>query len=347
MNITLSRVRVAVTVLAMAVPQSGFARPQQQEITLSAFTTGANWPLYIAKEAGYYEKYGLKVRLAFGIQPAPMAMLISDEAKVTISTLDQALLASAKDPSLVAIGTLCKKSLYALIVPRNVANVRDLKGKRIGVSQLSDSSYTYAVKILQSYGLSPREIEWVVIGTNARAAALTSGRVDATMLTAPTYFRLEEAGYKSLANISDFENIYTPTVNLVKRTSVIANPTLPEQLTKAHAEAIKRFYEDKAFAVQAYLAYDKQEPADIERLYDLYAKSNSFERIPYVPTMAVRYTINNQADLSISRQLKTFDFRTVFDNTTIDRMVRGHFFENLFGPSIKSEQELRQREAFR
>ena len=50
---------------------------------------------------------------------------------------------------------------------------------------------------------------------------------------------------------------------------------MPELIIKAQAEAIKRFYDDKAFAVKAYIAYDKQDPADIGRIYDMIAKANA------------------------------------------------------------------------
>ena len=43
-----------------------------QKITINYPTrSGASWPLYIAKEGGYYQKYGLDVDLVFaGIRPA-------------------------------------------------------------------------------------------------------------------------------------------------------------------------------------------------------------------------------------------------------------------------------------
>src|SRR5262249_20995508 len=43
-------------------------QPKLQKITISYPTrTGQVWPLYLAKEGGYYEKYGFDVNLAFGI----------------------------------------------------------------------------------------------------------------------------------------------------------------------------------------------------------------------------------------------------------------------------------------
>ena len=125
-----------------------------------------------------------------------------------------------------------------------------------------------------------------------------SGRVDATMLTAPIYFKLEQEGFKDLGNISDHDDIYAPSVYLFKKATVTANPKLAESLMKAHAEAIKRFYDDKAFAVKAYMVYDKQDQADVERVYDAYAKVNNYER--YLISRPPR-----SSTCSITRPMKT------------------------------------------
>src|SRR4029077_13323267 len=184
-------------------------------------------------------------------------MIVSGEAQMTNYPLEQAMLAASKDASLAILGSPFRKSLFALMAAKNLASVRDLKGKRFGVSQLGDAPYNYAVGLLAKFGMTARDVEWVPIGTdvNGRAAALVSGRVEATMITAPVYFRLEAQGFKSLANTSDYDDIYAPTVYLFKKSAIAANPKLPELLIKAQAEAIKRFYEDKSFAMAAYMKY--------------------------------------------------------------------------------------------
>src|SRR5207249_7116488 len=118
-------------------------------------------------------------------------------------------------------------------------------------------------------------------------------------------------------------------------------------LIKAHAEAIKRFYEDKAFAVKAYLAYDKQEQADVERVYDRYNKSNTYERVPYVLAPALQYILDHPADEQVAAQMKKYDFRKVIDNSIVARLVREGFFEGLFGNEIKAEEERKAKLAFR
>jgi ABC-type nitrate/sulfonate/bicarbonate transport system substrate-binding protein len=337
--------------LAPLIFSSVFAQTTHLEkVTINYATrTGTTWPLYIAKQAGYFQKYGLDANLVFGVHPAGIAMVVSGEAAMTNYPLEQAMIAASRDGSLAIAGSPYRKSLFALMAGKDTASVPELKGKRVGVSQIGDAPYNYAVGLLAKFGLTPRDVEWIPIGTdvNGRAAALASGRVDATMLTAPVYFRLEENGFKSLANTSDYEDIYAPTVYLFKKSLVASNPRLVESLIKAHTEAIRRFYEDKPFALRAYLKYMPDEAADLERVYDRYAKTNTFERVPYVPTAAVRYMIDHPVDEQVARQLRAFDFRTVVDNATVDRLVEEGFFEKLFGPGIKQEEDRKRKQAFR
>jgi ABC-type nitrate/sulfonate/bicarbonate transport system substrate-binding protein len=325
----------------------GAQQPQKIKINYPA-RTGTTWPLYIAKDGGYYAKYGLDVDLVFGVHPAGIAMLVNGEAVMTNYPLEQAMQAASKDGSLVAYASSFRKSLFALM-SNTVKSVNDLKGKRIAVSQIGDAPYNYTVGILTKHGLRARDVQWVTVGTdvNGRVAALMAGRVDASMITAPVYFKLESIGYKSLANISDYDDIYTPTVFLFKKTTVAANPKLPELLIQAHAEAIKRLYDDKAFAVKTYLAYNKEDPADVEKVYDRYTSSNVYERVPYILAPAVKYVLDHPADDQAGAQMTRFDFRTVLDNSIVERLVKEGFFEKVFGPGIKTEEERKAKIVFR
>jgi ABC-type nitrate/sulfonate/bicarbonate transport system substrate-binding protein len=321
--------------------------PQRIKINYPA-RTGTSWPLYIAKDGGYYAKYGLDVDLVFGVHPAGIAMVVSGEAVMTNYPLEQAMQASSKDGSLIAYASSFKKSLFALMT-KNSASVRDLKGKRIAVSQIGDAPYNYAVAILAKHGLSPRDVQWLSVGTdvNGRVAALVGERADASMITAPVYFKLEQQGYKSLGNISDFDDIYAPTVFLFKKSAATANPRLPELLIRAHAEAIRRFYADKAFAMKTYLGYNKEDPADVEKVYELYRSGNVYERVPYILKPAVQYVIEHPPDEQTGAQMKKFDFRSVLDNGIVDRLVKEGFFEKVFGPGIAAEQERKAKLAYR
>jgi ABC-type nitrate/sulfonate/bicarbonate transport system substrate-binding protein len=333
-------------IAALLIANGSFA----ENITINyAAKTGTSWPLYIAKEGGYFEKYGLSAKLVFAVHPAGVAMVVAEDAQMTNYPLEQAMLASSKDGSLEAIGSGYSKSSFAMMANKKFASIRDLKGKRIGVSQIGDAPYNYSVSLLARVGLTPRDVQWVAVGTdsNGRAAALIGDRVDATMIPAPVWFKVEAQGFKSLANTSDYDDIYAPTVNLFKKSVIAANPKLPELMIKIQAEAIKRFYDDKAFAVKAYLAYDKQDVADVERVYDLYKNANTYERVPYIAAKAEQYVIDHPPDEQSGAQIKSFDFHKVIDNAPVERLVKEGFFEQLFGPGIKAEEDRKAKLAFR
>jgi len=320
---------------------------QPREITIVGPNTPFMWPIYIAKEAGYYEKYGLDVKLVFANHPADIAMLVSGEAQVNANTLQQALELSPKTSSLIMFPSPLNKWLFALVARKEIKSVGDLRGKRIGVTQIGGSTYAYAVRLLAEFGFTPDQVDWVSLGSTARAAALVSGRIDATMLSAPLYFALENDGYKTLANINDYDDIQTPNILLFTKDTVTKNPQLPRLLIKANAEAVKRFYADKDFAIRTYLLYDKQATGGLEKVYETYSKNGAFERIPYIMADSVRYMIENAIDRNTANQMRSFDFHSVIDNKVIDRLVREGFFENLFGSEVRLEEEHKAALAFR
>ncbi|MBV9746117.1 MAG: ABC transporter substrate-binding protein [Acidobacteriia bacterium] len=321
-----------------------------QKITINFPTrSGASWPMYLAKEGGYYQKYGYDVTLQFGAHPAGIAMLVSGEAAMTNYSMEQALQAASKDGTLVMMGSSLNKGAFAMMAAKNIAKGSDLKGKRFAVSQIGDAPYNYAIAMLAHFGLSSRDVQWIPVGTDAsgRAAALMGGRAEATLLTAPQYFKVEEAGYKLLANMADFSDVYASTVYLFKKATLQSNSKLAESLIKAHAEAIKRYYDDKPAAVKAYMAYDPgASQADVERIYDIQAKGQMLERIPYVLANAVK-SILNQADSEAATRIRDYDFHNVIDNSLVDRLVKEGYFEKLFGAGIKAEEERKAKEAFR
>lgn len=337
--------------MAIVVLVPPFIAQGQLQKTAINFPTrsGASWPMFIAKAGGYYEKYGLDVNLAFGSATIGVAMITSGEAAMTNSSMEQALQAASRDPSaLVLLGSSLNKGMFALMAPAAAKNAKDLKGKRVAVSQIGDAPYNYSVALLAKFGLSARDVQWIPVGTdaNARAVALTSGRADATLLTAPSYFPLEKQGYKTLANMADYNDIYASTVYLFTRKTITANPKIAEALIKAHAEAIKRFYDDKAFAVKAYQTQDKQTDEDVGRIYDMMAKGNQLERVPYVLTGAIK-SITDQANSETATQLKAFDPHKVVDNSVVDKLVKEGFFEKTFGPGIKAEEDRKSKAAYR
>jgi ABC-type nitrate/sulfonate/bicarbonate transport system substrate-binding protein len=320
------------------------AQPLQKTVAMVGARSGASWPLWIAKDARLYAKYGLDVELVYAVHPGPIAAIVSGHAAMTSSGSDPALLAAAKDPSLVVLGGFMNKGSFAMIGSRTASDMKQLGGKKIGIGRVGDPPYHMAVSLLKKYGMTARDVQWVSIGVDAtaRAAALQSGQVDAALITAPAYFRLQTAGLPVLALLFDHEDIYVSTYYLFRREALSKERATALAFIKAHTEAIKRFYDDKTIAAEIMIKYGgAKNTEDAHRVYDLFKKARVLEPIPYALKASVEAVVERQA-----QDLKGVDLAKVIDNSLIDQLVNEKYFEAVFGPSIRDEQRRKQAQAF-
>ena len=119
-NVTRRRVVLLAAAVVLAA-LGGWPRAQApQKVTINYPTrSGASWPMYIAKEGGYYQKYGLDVDLQFGVHPAGIAMLTSGQAVMVNHSLEQGMVASSKDAAnFQLMGSSSNKGLFALIAEK-------------------------------------------------------------------------------------------------------------------------------------------------------------------------------------------------------------------------------------
>jgi ABC-type nitrate/sulfonate/bicarbonate transport system substrate-binding protein len=320
------------------------AQPLQKTVAMIGARSGASWPLWIAKDARLYDKYGLDVELVYAVHPAPIVAVITGQAAMTSSGSDPALLAAAKDRSLIVLGGFMNKGSFAMIGSKTATDMKQLAGKKIGVGRVGDPPYHMAVSLLRKHGYTPRDVQWVSIGVDAatRAAALQSGQIDAALITAPAYFRLQAAGLPVLAVLMDYDDIYISTYYLFRRDALTKERPAALAFIKAHAEAIKRFYDDKAFATDIMIKYGgTRNTEDAGRVYDLYKKARVLEPIPYALKGSVDAVVERQ-----DQELKGVDLSKVIDNSLVDQLVKEKYFESVFGPSIRQEQQRRQTQAF-
>ncbi len=348
-----SRLKFALMIASSLVAFSCASKEEPAEVRKIVINypnkSGSQWPLYLAKETGAYAKYGLDVQLEFVAFPGNIAALVSGQSQMVNTSLEQDMQAASKDGSMSLIGSSLNRGTFALIANKNIKTVEQLKGKKIAVTQIGDAPYGYVVSILAKAGLKDRDVEWIPVGgpVSGRAAALTSGRADATILTAPSYFKLETEGYNTLVNLAERDDIFASTAFLVAKKDLQADTKLAEALVKAHADAIKTFYGDKAAAIAAYRKFDPDiSPEDADRTYELYAKPQAFERVPYVLKGAVESVLAQQNDPQLAERMKSYDWKQVIDNSVVDKLVAENFFVQLFGDSVKAEQERKASLAF-
>jgi hypothetical protein len=59
------------------------------------------------------------------------------------------------------------------------------------------------------------------------------------------------------------------------------------------------------------------------------------------------FVLAHPPDPQAASAWKSFNFKTIVDNTIVERLVKEGYFEKLFGPSVKAEQDRKAKLAYR
>jgi len=308
--------------------------------------SAANWPMWIASEAGYFKEFGLDVKLVHGLHPASMAALVGGESQFTVYGLEQILTAVARQPSLVVPASYLNRGAMSMIASKNVKSVADLKGKRIGVGRIGDPLYTHTTEMLARVGIAPNQVTWVSSGTDSavRAPMLLNGQLDASLMVAPSYFRLLETD--DLHELENLINRPSAISNVIafRKAAIASMPQLPEAVIRASSMGVKRLYEDREFSIATFRSFNRQaQEKDVTKLWEMYTGAQSFNRIPVVRKPVLDVSINRVAtDIPAIRNVPTSQY---IDNSIVRRLISEGFYEQLYGQDIKAEQAIALQDA--
>lgn len=297
------------------------------------------WPLWIAQHTGIFKRNGLEIDLKFAVHPGGLAAMVGGEAQFTVYNVEQLLIAAARETTMTMMGSYLNRGAFGMIARKDIRTLKDLRGKRIGVGRVGDPPYVYTVELLNKVGLASTHVQWVNTGadSNTRAAMLLNGQIDAALLVSPSYFRLLETGnFNELVNLLN-SDINISTALVFSKRAIAASPTLPEQVLKATSEAVKVLYEDKATAISAFRAFEKQATeSDVQRAWDMYVKSNAFDRIPLVRSSAIKINSDRIADEVPA--IRKLNVAQAVDNSVVRKLISEGYFQKLYGSEIKSTE---------
>ena len=196
-------------------------------------------PLWIAKEQGFFAKYGVPSDVIF-IRQAPtlVAALTSGDIQIGYTGGTAVLGAAAGGADLKILAAFTNRVTYDLVVRPGIKSPEDLRGKLFGVQSLGGTVWMGAILGLEHLGLDPNSVKFVAAGDQSvLAQALMVGTIDATVLDGVMSRTLREKGFPVLAELGKF-NIPISSVGIVARASFIQkNPQIVENLLKALLEA--------------------------------------------------------------------------------------------------------------
>ncbi len=189
--------RLVAAVLLCGMIASPFADAKAQALKKisdgQVSRTAPNWPGFIAAEKGFYRREGVELETVYvGNVANTVQQLVAGSFDVASSTFDTAIRAIANGGNAVMIGGAVTKYPYSIMTAPNVTTAADMKGKRVILPFPKDLLTIVWNRWLTEKGMRPEDVEQVYAGaTPNRLAALSSGTVQAALLTQPFDFRAE------------------------------------------------------------------------------------------------------------------------------------------------------------
>ena len=188
----------AAAAAATSFAPSVFAAGKSVKIAVGGKALYYYLPISIAESLGYFKDEGLDVEIIdFQGGSKSLQAVVGGSADVVSGAFEHTLAMQARGQSLQAFvlqgrAPQCVFAVSKKTMP-DYKDLKDLKGKKIGVTAPGSSSHAIAIFILSTAGLKPSDVSFIGVGSSSAAvAAMRSGQIDAFVNLDPVIATLEK-----------------------------------------------------------------------------------------------------------------------------------------------------------
>jgi NitT/TauT family transport system substrate-binding protein len=199
----LKRTAVALGALVLA---TGWASAQKVTVAVGGAACLCYLPTVLAEQLGEFKKAGVQVELInFKGGSQALTAVLGGSADVVSGYFDHCVNLAAKNQALQAFVVYDRYPGFALVVSpkQKITSIKELAGKKIGVSAPGSSTDFFLKYILAKNGIDPNSVAVIGVGLEAAAvAAMEQGSVDAAIMLDPA-ITLLQSKFKDLKILSD------------------------------------------------------------------------------------------------------------------------------------------------
>jgi ABC-type nitrate/sulfonate/bicarbonate transport system substrate-binding protein len=191
-----------VIALAALTHRQATAQVPAERISISypsVSSTGGVVP-WIAKEREFFAANGLHAELIYTSGALSMQALIGGSVELVLGSIFDPLSAIAGGGDVVVIGSFNNSAPYVMAARPDIREVKDLRGRKVGVRSLTGPATATTQFILEENGLDPKgDVQILRVGgTAVRLAALKEGQIDAALIDEAVAHQAKQMGLNIL-----------------------------------------------------------------------------------------------------------------------------------------------------
>ena len=296
-----------------------------------ASLSGNMAPYWVAKEGGYFKKYGLDIDMvAFPSGNEGMAATIAGEIDFIAIAGSTTASANIGGSDVISLAITTDRLLTSLVVNSTIQRPEDLKGKAIGISRFGTSIDTAARVVIQHYGFEPiKDVSIIQVGAVSSAVgALRSGRIQAAILSYPTVVQARREGFREMLDIASLGMPYASSGITVRRGFMNQRKEVTVNYVKAILEAIARVKKDKPFTLEVMGKYFRTKDKDmLGETYEV-ALTKYLRATPYPTVEAFRSVLDELAQ--VNPKAKGQDPKRFYDDGILRELEKSGFVSALY-----------------
>jgi len=222
----------------------------------------------VAAERGFFKEEGLDIEIVRMNANVAMSSLINGDVDYTM-IFASVIRAAMRGIPLKVIAVLIDSPPYAFIARPEIATMKALKGKTVGIGVYGSSNDIIARMMLERSGIDPdKETKLVAIGSDgARFAALKEGLVEAAIIAPPADAQARKLGLSILARANDlfkFPHIGLGTTNKKLK----ENPQEVARVIRAFIKANRFIRDNRQEAINILVSWGRTQREDAIASYD-------------------------------------------------------------------------------
>jgi NitT/TauT family transport system substrate-binding protein len=286
---------VLIAILGLAGPAIAQDKVSPEKVRIAVATNSMAFLVpFIAKDRGFYLKYGSEVEI---IQMRPniaMAALLGGDIDYA-ELIGSVIRSAARNLPVRAISTGIKAPFFSIIAQNKFKNMKDLKGATIGLTSIGGTNHVSTRMTLRQFGIDPdKDVKFLAIGDEKLVYdAFKMGRIDTVALAPPFSLQLKRENFPVLANTADY--VVIPFSGLGTTMERIKNNRAQvKRVLKAEIEALRFIQASAAGTTEVIRKRFHMEEKLARESYD--AVVNAFSRDGRVPLDGVDILLQIEKD---------------------------------------------------
>jgi ABC-type nitrate/sulfonate/bicarbonate transport system substrate-binding protein len=252
-------------------------------------------PIWVAKDAGYFEKAGLNVE-PVQIRGGSLITLaiITGDLPFSGAGAESVVAARAAGGDVILLACPVNADPVYLITRPEVKSPQDLKGQASAVTRYGSTTHFYLRAALKHIGLNPdKDMTILQLGAGPEmVVALDRGAIVAAALTTRYAIPFLQRGWPVLVDLSNTDLVYPSSCVTSSRAFMRAEPKTTHDFLHAYVSGIHLIKKDARFAEKSFAKWMREKDTIIVKK-TVEAYTRLFKTAPYVPDKGIENVIHD------------------------------------------------------